>query len=99
MATRRESTANEPRIAVEVCTEAYEPWVRLALSSPPWSEEKLQRALRLRQSAMHLGEVAEVLNCSVFEVQAELGIGRGRDVRAYRRIRGLDSGNSGRHSR
>ena len=68
----------------------YEPWVRIALSSPAWSAEKVLAAQELLKTTLHLGEVAERMRCSVFEVQAELKIGRLRDVRAYRRIRGLD---------
>ena len=68
----------------------YEPWVRIALSSPAWSADKVLQAQELLKTTLHLGEVAERMRCSVFEVQAELKIGRLRDIRAYRRIRGLD---------
>ena len=70
---------------------AYDPWVRIALQSTPWSAARREEARSRRSGALHLGEVAEAMSCSVFEVQAELGIGRSRDVRAYRRIRGLDA--------
>ena len=68
----------------------YEPWVRIALDSPPWSRDQVVQAQSLVKSSLHLGEVAEAMRCSVFEVQAELRIGRRRDIRSYRRIRGLD---------
>ena len=68
----------------------YEPWVRIALASPPWSRDQVVQAQSLVKSSLHLGEVAEAMRCSVFEVQAELRIGRRRDIRAYRKIRGLD---------
>lgn len=68
----------------------YEPWVRIALDSPPWSRDQVIEAQGLVKSSLHLGEVAEAMRCSVFEVQAELKIGRRRDIRSYRRIRGLD---------
>lgn len=68
---------------------AADPWVRIALSGPRWTPEQVSTAHMLRPSSLHLGEVAELMGCSVFEVQAELGIGPSRDVKWYREIRGL----------
>lgn len=66
----------------------YESWVRVALSSPPWTQETHDRATAMLADCAHLSEIAEALDCSILTVQAELGIGRTRDVRAYRRVRG-----------
>ena len=65
----------------------YVSWVKLALKTPPWPIQRVEEAQRLRSECIHLGEVAERLGCSVFELQAELGIGRDRDVRSYRKVR------------
>lgn len=66
------------------------PWLEIALRSPKWSSERIAHARSLVAECEHLGQVAEHLRCSVFEVQAELGIGPRRAVRSYRRIRGMD---------
>ena len=68
---------------------AYDPWLRIALESARWSADRRAEAQARRSTALHLGEVAEAMKCSVFEVQAELKVDRTRDVRAYRRIRSL----------
>lgn len=65
----------------------HEAWLKLALDTPTWSDERRRDAEALRVECSHLGEVAERLGCSVFEVQAELGVGRPSDVRRYRAMR------------
>lgn len=82
--------SRQPEAAACVASKgSYDPWVRIALGSEPWSEARRMEARERLASALHLGEVAEAMRCSVFELQAELEIGRTRDVRAYRRMRGL----------
>ncbi len=68
---------------------AKDPWVRIALSGPRWTPEQVSKAQGLRPDSLHLGEIDEAMGCSVFEVQAELGIGPAREVKWYRELRGL----------